>query len=237
VIEDLVSLDGLDRSPWRSRYLQGLIDAPFLTLSPGTRSGVIQVDRYAAFLTALAPLEARLDEVIAEQQRAEEEQASRQSMRAIQRALHEALLALPPEEYDWFEVQGPSRRGGSANSVSGDTVAENEVAGVLEPELPEDPLQRRFFEFAGPLHAVVISPASSTVPLRETRAFKALTRDRSRRRVQDGLQFIWAIAEGEGSLRNPADQEVLYEAPSTPGLARLKVTVAQQQTTCAKPKR
>jgi hypothetical protein len=36
VIEDLVSLDGVDRSPWRSRYLQGLIDAPFLTLSPGT---------------------------------------------------------------------------------------------------------------------------------------------------------------------------------------------------------
>ncbi|MEO6270544.1 MAG: ATP-binding protein, partial [Lautropia sp.] len=95
VIEDLASLPGLDHAPWLSHYLQGLIDVPFLNLTPGTRNGIIQDERYVALVTALEPLEARLKELIEEQQRAEEEQATQQSMRAIQRAFHEALLALP----------------------------------------------------------------------------------------------------------------------------------------------
>ena len=37
VIEDLSTLPGLDHSPWASRYVQGLIDVPFLNLTPGTR--------------------------------------------------------------------------------------------------------------------------------------------------------------------------------------------------------
>ena len=79
---------------------------PFLNLTPGTRSGIIQDERYAALGAALEPLEAHVKGLIEEQQRAEEEQASQQSMRAIQRAFHEALLALPREEYDWFDIQG-----------------------------------------------------------------------------------------------------------------------------------
>ena len=38
-------------------------------------------------------------------------------MRAIQRAFHEALLALPPEEYDWFDVQRRARREGGAGKT------------------------------------------------------------------------------------------------------------------------
>ena len=38
VIEDLATLPGLDHAPWSSRYVQGLIDAPFLNLTPGTRT-------------------------------------------------------------------------------------------------------------------------------------------------------------------------------------------------------
>ena len=36
VIEDLSTLPGLDHAPWSSRYVQGLIDVPFLNLTPGT---------------------------------------------------------------------------------------------------------------------------------------------------------------------------------------------------------
>ena len=39
VIEDMSTLSGLEDSPWSSRYLQGLIDVPFLNLTPGTRTG------------------------------------------------------------------------------------------------------------------------------------------------------------------------------------------------------
>src|SRR5579863_6885918 len=60
VIEDLASLSELDHDPWTSRYVQGLIDVPFLNLTPGTRSGIIRDERYAALLTALEPLEAQV---------------------------------------------------------------------------------------------------------------------------------------------------------------------------------
>src|SRR3954470_17873067 len=109
VIEDLATLPGLEHAPWSSRYLQGLVDVPFLNLTPTTRSGIIHDERYAALCEALQPLESHLNGVIQAQQRAEEEQASQQSLRAIQRAFREALLALPPEEYDWFDIQARAR--------------------------------------------------------------------------------------------------------------------------------
>ena len=46
--------------PWSSRYVQGLIDAPFLNLTPSTRSGIIQDERYAALVAALEPMEAHV---------------------------------------------------------------------------------------------------------------------------------------------------------------------------------
>lgn len=240
VIEDLASLPGLDHTPWLSRYLQGLIDVPFLNLTPGTRSGIIQDERYAALITALERLETHLQGLIEAQQRAEEEQASQQSLKAIQRAFHKALLALPREEYDWFDIQGRARReGGIANSngTRGDGSGEAgelgaTALGVAETSSPEAP-QRQFFEYAGALYSVVVSPAASTTPLNEMRRFRALPRDRSRRRVQDDLTFRWEILEGEGSLQNTADQEVEYQAPAVPGLTRLKVTVTQREISCA----
>jgi hypothetical protein len=233
VVEDISSLAGLDHEPWTSRYVQGLIDVPFLNLTPGTRSGVIQDERYAALLTALEPLGAQIKRLIEEQQRAEEEQASQQSLRAIQRAFHEALLALPREEYDWFDVQARARREGRAgiNGVGAALAPEGDGAalGLAEPSLSEPP-QRQFFDYAGPLYSVVISPAARTMPLNDVRKFAALPRDRSRRRVQEELRFCWEILDGGGSLQGAADQEVQYHSPAMPGLARLRVTVTQRET-------
>jgi hypothetical protein len=103
---------------------------------------------------------------------------------------------------------------------------------VIE-RVPADSPQRQFFDYAGPLYSVVISPAASTTPLNEVRKFRALPRDRSRRRVQDDLQFNWEILEGGGLLQGVADQEVEYRAPAIPGLARLRVTVTQRETACS----
>jgi len=239
VIEDLASLPGLEGEPWSSGYLQGLIDAPFLSLTPGTRSGVIHDERYAALQEALKPLEANVNALIEAQQRAEEEQASQQSLRAIQRAFREALLALPPEEYDWFDIQarangGGGEGGGTNRPGAGDTVSQGEDAdlGVGEPELA-DHAQRQFFDYAGPLFSVVISPAASTIPVNERRRFRALPRDRSRRRVTEDLSFAWEIAQGDGSISAMADQEVEFAATPTPGLVRLRVTVSQRELRCS----
>jgi hypothetical protein len=236
VIEDLATLPGLEHAPWPSRYVQGLIDVPFLNLTPGTRSGIIQDERFAALIDAIRPLEAHVTGLIEEQQRAEEEQASQQSLKAIQKAFHEAMLALPREEYDWFDVQARARQEGAgasnlgAGGLPAGTEWEEALTGVAEPG-PKDTPQRQFFDFAGPLFGVVVSPAASTTPLNETRKFRALPRDRSRRRVVEDLQFAWDLAEGEGSLQGVTDQEVEYQAPAIPGLARLKVTVTQREVT------
>ena len=230
VIEDLSSLPGLEHAPWLSRYVQGLVDAPFLNLTPGTRSGIIQDERYAALVEALQPLEAHVKGLIAEQQRAEEEQASQQSLKAIQKAFHEAMLALPREEYDWFEVQGRARQDGRNPASTGVPVGTDWVepmAAPSEPKSSESP-QRQFFEYAGPLFSVVVSPASSTTPLNETRKFKALPRDRSRRRVTEDLTFLWELLEGGGELEGTTNQELHFRAPGVPGLTRVQVTVSQR---------
>jgi type II secretory pathway pseudopilin PulG len=237
VVEDLATLPGLERAPWSSRYLQGLLDVPFLNLTPGTRSGVVYDERYAALVAALERLEAHLSGLIEAQQRAEEEQASQQSLRAIQRAFREAMLALPREEYDWFDVQARSRQaGGTTKPNGGDATAwaESDAGslGVAEPASSESP-QRQFFDYAGPLFSVVVSPAASTVPVSKVRRFRALPRDRSRRRVDEGLLFNWEIIDGGGSLEGGADQEVEYRAPSVPGLGKLRVTVTQGEVTCS----
>jgi hypothetical protein len=237
VIEDLASLPGLEHPPWMSRYLQGLIDAPFLNLTPGTRSGIIHDERYAALVQSLRPLEEHLNALIEAQQRAEEEQASRESLRAIQRAFREALLALPPEEYDWFDIHTRVRGEGGlrvSSTENGSGLAGEEQSvelGVSEPDMHSSP-QRQFFEYAGPLFSVVISPASSMTPVNERRKFRALPRDRSRRRVVEDLEFLWEMVEGDGLLSDARDQEVEYLAPSAPGLARLRVSVTQGEVTC-----
>src|SRR6202051_3029799 len=205
VIEDLSTLPGLEHGPWQSRYVQGLVDAPFLNLTPGTRSGILQDERYAALVAALEPLESHVKGLIEEQQRAEEEQASQQSLRAIQRAFHEALLALPREEYDWFDVQGRAHReGGPGEPTVDGTISASQVEaavpGLVEPALADAP-QRQFFDYAWPLYGVVISPAASTTPLNEVRKFRALPRDRSRRRVHEDLRFNWEILEGDGYIQ------------------------------------
>lgn len=246
VVEDLATFPGLEQSPWSSRYLQGLVDVPFLNLTPGTRSGVIYDERYAALLASLQPLAAHLNELIEAQRRAEEEQASQQSLRTIQRAFREALLALPREEYDWFDIQSRARlesapRTGSGSDSPADpgAAAEQELGsseggiglGAPEPDLHTG-VQKQFFDYAGPLFSAVVSPASSTVPVNERRRFRALPRDKSRRRVEQDLQFEWKIAEGGGTLSSNSDQEVEYLAPDTPGLTRLRVTVTQRTTIC-----
>src|SRR5262252_10465193 len=139
VLPDIGTLPGLERPPWNSRSLQGLIDVPFLNLTPGTRSGLLLDERYAAFVESLLKLEVPLNDLIDAQRRAEEEQANRESLRAIQRAFREAMLILPREEYDWFDIQARS-----AQTNAGNDSAERgaELSGEGEdtlPGLPEPP--------------------------------------------------------------------------------------------------
>ncbi len=237
VIEDIVLLDDFARSPWSLRYLQGHLDAPFVNLTPGTRSGIIHDAAYAALSEGVRPLERKLVELIEEQRRAEEEQASREQLRMIQHAFREALLALPAEEYDWFDIHARAFRPTAAGSAAATALSSSSgdletLAGAAEPALSEG-RQHRFFDFAGPLFSVAVSPASSVVQVGGSKELRALPRDRSRRRVDQGLEFHWELVEGLGALSETHDQTATFLAPGEPGLARIKVTVRQHDTVCA----
>ncbi|MGH9906148.1 MAG: ATP-binding protein, partial [Pyrinomonadaceae bacterium] len=172
VFEDISVVAELAKAPWTTRYLQGQIDASFINLTPGTRTGIIHDEAYAALLEALVPLEEKLIEILEAQRRAEDEQASRELLHAIQRAFREALLALPAEEYDWFDVRSRAQRGPGMSSrefEAGETL----MAGVREPETGNG-RQRQFYEFAGPLFSVAVSPASSVVRVGAQRSLRAL---------------------------------------------------------------
>jgi hypothetical protein len=236
VIDDLTLLDELAHPPWNSRWLQGHLDAPFLELTPGTRTGIIRDSAYAALREALRPLETKLIEIIEAQRSAEEEKTSREQLRTIQRAFREALLALPAEEYDWFDIA--PRRYQTAAERPGDTDVQAPSNGFEDTQLEAQPEsggteQRQFFEFPGPLLSVAISPASSMVRVGTAKELRALPRDRSRRRVEDDLQFNWEIIEGLGSLSQAHNQASTFMAAEEPGLTRIKVTVRQRDIVCA----
>jgi hypothetical protein len=223
VIERLTDIEGMAKPPWSSGYLQGVVDAPFLHLTPGTRLGVIQDEAYVDFLDALAPLEAALDEIIAEQKQAEQDEVNRDTLRSIQRAFKEAMLALPEEEYDWFEVYGVANRGKHAKRPG---TPLTDSAASQANEVRE---QKSFFEHAGPLNSVRVSPSTCVVPVREQKTFRAVPRDRAGRLVEDGLRFRWEVAEGRATLEDDDKEIVTLTTSDDPELVRLRVTVGQER--------
>jgi len=237
VLGNLTELEAFARVPWTSGYVQGIIDAPYLNVTPGTRLGVIHDAALARLAEELRPLEARLANIIEDQQRAEEERASRDVLRSVQGALKEALLALPAEEYDWFDLRrGESKRRPltAAPTQPGDGTAADDHAIAADAADDHEAAegQRQFFEFAGPLFSVLISPTSSVIEVAGSRVLRALARDRARRRVEDDLSHEWSILEGDGTLDSVGGEFATFRAGPEPGLARVEVTVTQGDVVC-----
>ncbi len=227
ILEDMTELEILNREPWSSSLLQGIVDAPFLNLTPGTRSGVIHDQNLQILSDTLALLEEQLIEIIDEQRRAEEERASARILRSVQKALREALLALPAEEYDWFDIH---ESGSTRTSPHGEE--DNEIEPAIFPS-PAGLGQKRFFEYAGPLFSVRISPQSCVLPVGKTKAFRAIAQDRGRKPVEENLLFSWGIVEGNGKLEATDSEIAQFTAAEEPGLVQIRVTATQGEITCA----
>jgi hypothetical protein len=234
VLSNLTEIDALQHPPWTLGCLEGVIDAPFLNLTPGSRMGVVHDERLAAFVESLAELEMSLDEVIRQQEQAAEERANRDTLKAIQRAFREALLVLPEEEYDWFEAYGVDglkrkRPGGRHAGLPLPVGADGEAAPEqAEPsDVDEETGQRAFFEIAGPLFSVRVAPTACTLSVRSTRTFRAVARDRSGREVEQEVCYEWTLLEGTAELVD-VDREILsLTAPDEPQLLRLQVRATQ----------
>ena len=237
VLENMSGLSEFQKPPWTSGYLQGFVDAPYLNLTPGTRTGIIQDAAYQRLCEELKPIETELLRLIDEQQRAEEEQTSREVLRSVQRALKEALLALPSEEYDWFDLHEPAGgRPKTQPQTQGQPQAPEplvEQNGQPADQLHEAPPQKVFFEYPGPLFSVRISPASSLVPVEGSRNLRALPRDRSNRVVETDLVFHWELIQGDGQLQNPDGEICTFKALSEPGLVTIRLAARQGSIECS----
>jgi hypothetical protein len=217
------------------------VDAPFLSLTPGTRQGIIRDDHFDALCRALVPVEKHLQQIIEEQRKAEEERSSRQVLRRVQRALKEAFLRLPQEEYDWFDIYGAKlqKKSGSLFSsgpIGGGSREEIDRESENPEEVPElddnDTGQKQFFEYAGPLFSALISPKSSVVSVDKRKKYRVICRDRSRRTVWDNLVYQWEITDGDGQLQGKDSESVVFIAPPEPCLTTLEVVVRQGDKTC-----
>jgi hypothetical protein len=231
IVASLPQLEAFQKAPWTDGCLQGIIDAPFLNLTPATRTGVIHDAALEGLVQALAPLETRLCELIEERRRAEDERSSRDTLKSIQRAFREAMLALPAEDYDWFDIQAPRKHSDSSAEPRSGAALENLGAALPDESEPLSP-QRQFFEFAGPLFSVRISPSACTVPVRARRTLRAVARDASRRPVSESVEFEWCILEGAGQLEDGAAEYSTFVAPEEPALVRVVVQARQGETTC-----
>jgi hypothetical protein len=232
VVDDIALLDSFQHTPWTAGCLQGIIDAPFLNLTPGTRTGILRDERFEGLYRALEPAEAILAQMIEAQKRAAEEQASKEILRSIHRAFREALLALPAEEYDWFQIPDGKHEAGRSRKNTDLSLLDQQAGEDLGTSAPEDKAQREFFDFAGPLYKVVISPAASTVRVGGSRNFRAVARDRNRRLVEENLTFEWTMSEGRGQLSETNKEIVGFQTANEPGLVRLHVIVRQGEIVC-----
>ncbi len=237
VIGNLAEFEVFARMPWTSGYIQGIVDAFYLNLTPGTRLGVIHDAALARLAAELAPLESRLAKIIEDQQRAEEERTSRDVLRSVQGALKEALLALPAEEYDWFDLhrgEGKRRPRVPAESAPAEAPRVDGEAMAIEPADVREPAegQKQFFEYAGPLFSVMISPTSSVISVGGSRALRAIARDRARRPVEHDLAYAWSMVDGEGTLDHVDGEIAAYRAAAEPGLASVEVAVTQGDVVC-----
>lgn len=248
VLTSITDLEGFNRAPWNSPYLVGLIDAPHINLTPGTRMGVIR-DLYLDDLQeSLKPVEQYLLARLDAQEKAEEEKASKEMLHTISKAFREAMIMLPVEEYDWFELNAVS--GGEGNlkkqnsSGASDTNATNTAdgaqTGVAAITLGEEPTatadvsddtgreaeakaQQSFFESLGPLTSLRISPASTVIQVGRKRNFRLVARDHKRREIDREIQCEWSIVEGRGLLERTDREVVTFVAPAEPCLTRLCV--------------
>jgi hypothetical protein len=236
VLHSISKLDFFNREPWTSGYLQGMIDAPFLQLTPGTRDGIVQDESFLVFCTAVESIQVKLQEIIEEEKKAEEEEASRHILKSVQRALKEAFLILSRDEYDWFDVYAGVHKPVLKNTK--ETMFPENGVGVMQAPRERDVRSasasedKEFFEYAGPLYRTMISPASSIIRVNTSKMFHCISRDRNRRIVDINVDIDWNIKEGEGSLSDTKGELVTFTAPAEPGITILQVTVIQGDVEC-----
>lgn len=238
LLPSLTSIDRFNAHPWTSKYLEGLVDVSFLEVTPGTRDGFIYDDAFDSFSVALEEVEESLANRIKEQEKAEEEEASKTILHKVTRALREAFFMLPQEEYSWLSVnikkpekggpgqeegEGPGRPGTDSNGISMDNSVLPDPEGespVMVSDDRETGLdrngQRELIDLPGPMHSLVISPGKTVMSVEAVKSLKAVVRDRQKREIERDFLCEWTIFEGRGRIEPTDSPFVSFTASKEP---------------------
>src|SRR5262249_51643166 len=148
-------------------------------------------------------------------------------LKSVHKAFREALLSLPPEEYDWFDVNRVRFRAALAEKQNGlgEGGAELDEGGEVLGEATRS--QMSFFEHAGPLFSVKISPLSCVVRVGEERTLRAIFRDSARRTIDRPLYCEWSVLEGGIAIENQFSNPVTVRAGNEPSLAKVCALVRE----------
>ena len=234
VMPSLSKIEHFNCYPWNSPYLEGIIDASFIQLTPGTRDGFIYDDAYESFIVSLDPLKDFLISIIDEQKRAEDERASKNILKRITKALQDAFHHLPQEEYSWLQIKPGKKLEIVKKMTSSDEsdLSADPVYISKEIEEKSGSVQKEFFEIAGPLHSAIISPSSLIIGVGDKKKLKIIARDKNKRQLDSGYSVKWYVDEGEGRIDSPEKEFVQFSAPDEPGIISVGAIVTQDEREC-----
>ncbi len=231
VLPDITQIEQFQCFPWTSGYLEGMIDASFLRLTPGTRSGIIFDDAFESFINSMEKLNLALTERIEEQKTAEDEKASRTILQKITKALKEALSFLPDSDYEWLNVN--SYRKAEIVIKEGEALIPGQemepVYVAQEAGIAGRYGQDDFFEIPGKIASASISPGSAVIGVGEKKRLKAIARDKDGKSADAGVEISWLLSDGPGKLSEPNGQFTEFEAPMEPGIAHIRAIIREEE--------
>jgi hypothetical protein len=229
VLPSITDLEQFQCFPWTSGYLEGIIDASFLRLTPGTRGGVVLDDAYESFIRSMEKLKDALSERIEAQKSAEDEKASRSILQKITKALKEAISFLPDTDYEWLTVS--SYKKAEIVKKEGEFTPDGEIEPVyvaMEAESGTGPDQRDFFDIPGEMALVSITPGSAVIGIGEKKRLRALAKDKKGKSIENGIDISWFIMEGSGKLSESSGQYTEFTAPVEPGITHISAIFKEE---------
>jgi hypothetical protein len=216
--DDLAALESfeLNRSPWDSGQLSGLIDFPAFEVAPGTRRGVVPNQAAYVFFEALRAYEPVLLEYVERERERRAASLETNLLKELRRVLREMPEALP--QYDFFPLLKAK-----TPPLPGEAPAQPTGEPLEPPEALSEPGTVDLFP-PGPLTQVVIRPAQAQVLTGADRPLLARALDDRGRRLREGVAYEWrSQAAALGEIEDLGDGHAVFHAAFSEGTVAIEV--------------
>jgi hypothetical protein len=211
VHESLADYPELNKSPWNTGRLEGYIDYPGLTVTPDRRN-VSKDQFFSEFLKALAPIEAKLQQIIKEDEERQNEQLDKEVLEKIRKAFADLRPKLSTQ-LDWFMGRAAGNEGA-----------------VQRPQPPPPGVQ------PGPLHRITIQPQALDVEVGKERTLQVLAFDEKNIPIDPStLLIVWGVDKNAdpavGKLLNAQGSRTHFQAGDKTGSIIVMAQAVQRSFT------